>query len=54
MRPYRSLIPAAMVMTTLLYGCIPNHPPHTPQPLPELPPPPLPEVPPPGSGTVRL
>lgn len=52
MRPYRSLIPAAMVMTTLLYGCIPNHPPHTPQP--ELPPPPLPEVPPPGSGTVRL
>jgi hypothetical protein len=49
MKPYRSRFLALVLGTALACGCIPNHPPHTPQPVPELPPPPLPEVPNPNS-----
>lgn len=37
MRPVPALVVASVVVAALLSGCIPRHPPHTPQPVPEVP-----------------
>jgi hypothetical protein len=37
MRPIPTLVVALVVVAGLVSGCIPRHPPHTPQPVPEVP-----------------
>jgi hypothetical protein len=37
MRPVLALVVALIVVTGLMSGCIPRHPPHTPRPVPEVP-----------------
>lgn len=37
MRPIPALVVAFVIMSGLVSGCIPRHPPHTPQPVPEVP-----------------
>lgn len=32
-----ALVVLFVIMSTLVWGCIPRHPPHTPQPVPEAP-----------------
>jgi hypothetical protein len=37
MRRIPALVVAFVIVAGLLFGCIPRHPPHTPQPVPEAP-----------------
>lgn len=37
MRPAPALVVASVAVAALLSACIPRHPPHTPQPVPEVP-----------------
>ena len=37
MRRIPALVVAFVIVAGLLFGCIPRHPPHTPQPVPEVP-----------------
>lgn len=37
MRRISDLVVAIVVLCALVWGCIPRHPPHTPQPVPEAP-----------------